>query len=331
MSKVSLCGSAESSIFHGDQRMNINNWENFVNDQVYESLRMKKLIMRNTFDELAVLRNDLNCICHKINTLKSEHKAEVYCLEGKKTLLRRNDILSEDDKIKFIDEVITELTNKNTEFQTQIAEFQSELNDKNRYAKMGKDYYFRTKYEFNELHLLTVKDLKDLKTFVNCKDKVKIDERIIFLNFFTAKVFRELETEETKMKKYFDFIDSLCEDKVDGVFKPCQFAPSDDKIDCGTGKSIYELRSELQKKREETIAYVKDHLGCALIQGFAGIKMYKPADPINYLANYLLHFKRNLILSQSHLDSLKTLGKMQEMLLEKAKENLDYKLFCQGP
>lgn len=331
MSKVSLCGSAESSIWNDDPRMNLNNWENFVNDHVYESLRMKKLTMRNTFEELTVLRNDLNCICHSMNTLKSEHKAEVYCLEGKKTLLRRNDILSEEDKIKFIDEVITELTNKNTEFQKQISEFQSQLNDKNRFAKMGKDFYFRTKYEFKELHLLTVADLKDLKTFVNCNEKVKIDERIIFLNVFTAKVLRELEIEETKMKKYFDFIDSLCEDKVDGVFKPCQLAPSDEKIDCGTGKSIYELRSELQQKRKETIAYVKDHLGCALIQGFAGIKIYKPADPINYLANYLLHFKRNLILSQSNLDSLKTLAKMQEMLVVKANENLDYKLFCKGP
>lgn len=329
MSAISLCGSMDSSTYHDVEKMNLENWENFVNDQIYENLRMKKLAMRNTLVELTVLRSDLNCICHKINTLRSEHKAEVFCLEGKKTILRRNDILSDEDKIKYIDEVITELTNKNAEFEKQISDFQSELNDKNSLAKIRKAFYFRTKSDFNELYLLTVKDLTDLKTFVNCNVKVKIDERIIFLKHFADKVMRELENEEIKFKKYFEFIDSLCVDKEDGVLKPCQFAPSDEKIDCG--KSIYDLRSELQRKREETIAYIKDHLGCALIQGFAGIKVYKPADPINYLANYLLHFKRNLILSQSHVDSLQNLAKSQQMLFEKAHENLDYKFFCQGP
>lgn len=329
MSKISLCGSAESSDYHGEEKMTLQNWENFVNDMVYESLRMKKLTMRNTLVELTVLRNDLNCICHKINTLKSEHKADVFCLEGKKTILRRNDILSDEDKYKLIGEVITELTNKNAEFKMQTSEFQSELNNKNRLAKMRKDFYFHTKHEFSELYLLTVKDLNDLKVFVNCNVKVKIDERVIFLKHFHGKVMRDFELEEIKLKKYFDFIDSLCVDEADGNFKPCQQAPSDEKIDCG--KNIYDLRSELQRKREETIAYIKDHLGCALIQGLAGIKVYKPADPINYLANYLLHFKRNLILSQSHVDSLQNLAKSQQMLFAKANENLDYKLFCQGP
>lgn len=330
MSHVSLCGSAESSSFQ-DHTITIENWESFVNDIVYESLRMKKSNMKNTLVELVVLRNDLNCLCHKINTLKSEHKSDVFCLETKITLFRRNETLSPEDKAKFIDEVITELSYKNDEFEKNIFEFQTALNDKNRIAKLKKSFYFQTKFAFNELYLLTVKDLTDLKYFACCSEKVKIDERLIFLQHFTEKIIRDLEIEETKMKKYFDFIDSLCEDDTDGLLKQCKFAPSDEKIECGTGKSIYELRSELQKKREDTIAYVKDHLGCALIEGFAGIQMYKPPDPVNYLANYLLKFKRNLILAQSHVSSLQNLAQRQQMLFQKENENLDYKMFCQGP
>lgn len=92
----------------------------------------------------------------------------------------------------------------------------------------------------------------------------------------------------------------------------------DDNVDVDGG-STKSSGVNLHKKicNDDEVNYIKEVVGPAIRKGLAAVTLHKPADPINYFANFLLHYRYNQHMFEKRDMELKHFLELRKQMKEK--------------
>lgn len=86
----------------------------------------------------------------------------------------------------------------------------------------------------------------------------------------------------------------------------------------GSNESALESdkESKTEKNLDDDVEYIKKAVGPAIRKGLAAVALHQPADPINYFANFLLHYRYNQNMFEKRENELKYFVELREKMKE---------------
>lgn len=73
-----------------------------------------------------------------------------------------------------------------------------------------------------------------------------------------------------------------------------------------------------QKYRHDDVNYIKEAVGPAIRKALAAVALHQPLDPINYFANFLLHYRSNQHMFEKRDEEIEEIVKLREQMKEQA-------------
>lgn len=92
--------------------------------------------------------------------------------------------------------------------------------------------------------------------------------------------------------------------------RPKAEIPSDETEEEALARSVNE------KYRHDDVNYIKEAVGPAIRKALAAVALHQPLDPINYFANFLLHYRSNQHMFEQRDEEIEQFVKLREQMKE---------------
>lgn len=154
---------------------------------------------------------------------------------------------------------------------------------------------------YEEIHKYSTHQLQNIKAI--CKVRSKLSD-IRFLELAVGNNLRNAQhliavdnartfwcenlvrLEQSVTTKYDELIAQMSD--VSGSTSKSTISDATPSTSCGTS---VECQMTIDEPQRENVEYIKNTVGRALTLGLASVTMNQPHDPINYLANFLIHYR----------------------------------------